>query len=216
MIRPGVAEILTSTHLMSGQDLVQRQTQHGLISVAAEACAILPKGALERGCVYQCVGSGATSLVWSLVARAISDGSWMALVDLPHAGLLSVREYGVALERLLCINTSRVTQHWSRMMGALVDGIDLVVTAPPRCSATDARKLTTRVKAQSAVLFVIGDTHDFPVDITLRIASSRWMFSGHARQREVTVITEGRRVYNMQAQKILLPRLSGHFLQVSC
>ncbi|MSO59460.1 MAG: hypothetical protein EXQ63_03950 [Ilumatobacteraceae bacterium] len=216
MIRPGVTDILTSSHLMSGQDLAQRKTQHGLISVADEACSVLPRGALERGCVYQCTGSGASSLVWLLVARAVSDGSWLALVDLPHAGLLSAREYGIALERLLCVDTSRVATHWLRMMGALVDGIDVVVTASPRCSAADARKLVTRIKAQSAVLFVIGDTRDFPVDITLRIASSRWMFSGHARQREVTVATEGRRVYGMQPQKMLLPQLSEHFLQVSC
>ena len=144
MIRPGLAAIPTSPHLMSGRDLAERNAEHGLLPVNNALHAVLPRGALERGCVYQCTGVGASSLAWALVAQAVSEGSWLALVDVPHAGLLSAREYGIALERLLCIDTSRVTAHWSRMMGALVDGIDVVVTASPRCSTADARTLSAR------------------------------------------------------------------------
>ena len=216
MIRPGLAAIPTSPHLMSGRDLAERNAEHGLLPVNNALHAVLPRGALERGCVYQCTGVGASSLAWALVAQAVSEGSWLALVDVPRAGLLSAREYGIALERLLCIDTSRVTAHWSRMMGALVDGIDVVVTASPRCSTADARKLAARVKAQSAVMVVIGNSYDFPVDITLRIASLRWIFSGHARQREVTIVTEGRRAYGIQPQLVLLPQSSDQLVQTTC
>ena len=65
-------------------------------------------------------------------------------------------------------------------------------------------------------MVVIGNSYDFPVDITLRIASLQWIFGGHARQREVTIVTEGRRAYGMQPQLVLLPQSSDQLVQTTC
>ena len=50
-----------------------------------------------------CDGSGATSLLFALLAEASAAGSWCAVVGLPRLGLVAAAEAGVAVDRLALV-----------------------------------------------------------------------------------------------------------------
>lgn len=200
---------LFGLHVMSARELALRQAEHGLFPVDATLASFLPRGGLQRSMVYQCAGPASMSLVWALVAAATQHGSWLCLVDMPNAGLLAAREYGVALERVVQVDTANDRPAWVRTVGALIDGIDIVVVRRPRCQPSESRKLSARAKAQSCVLIVIDPPEHFPCDVVLRTTDSNWVLDGHARERRVSVVLGGRRVHNAQRQSILLPSSRG-------
>lgn len=198
---------------MSASELARRQSEHGLFPVEGALAALLPNGGVQRSLVYQCAGSASVSLVWALVASATQHGSWLCLVDMPHAGLMAAREYGVALERVVQVDTTDARREraapWPRVVGSLVDGFDIVVACRPRCHPSEARKISARVKAQSSVLIVIDPPAQFPCDIVLRSTESRWVVDGRARERRVSVALEGRRAHHARTISVLLPDASG-------
>lgn len=204
--RPGA---LHGLHVMSARELALRQAEHGLFPVDATLASVLPRGGLQRSMVYQCAGPAAVSLVWALVAAATQDGSWLCLVDMPHAGLVAAREYGVALERVVQVDTASDRPTWVRTVGALIDGIDIVVAHRPRCQPSESRKLAARAKAQSCVLIVIEPPDHFPCDVVLRTADPNWVLDGHARERRVSIELGGRRVHNPRRMSMLLPSSYG-------
>jgi len=55
----------------------------------------------------------------------------------------------------LCVSGDNTSSVMSPVVGALVDGVDLVAVSSPVCSQSEARRIATRVKAQGAVLFVL-------------------------------------------------------------
>ncbi len=224
-----ISSQLISSHVMSARELALRQSEHGLFPVVEPLATVLPRGALQRSLVYQCAGSASFSAMWALVAAATQHGSWLCLVDMPHAGLVAAREYGVALERVVQVNTGSSTTAssttassttassktgksssvWLRTVGALVDGIDIVVINRPRCQPSEARKISARVKSQSGVLIVIDPPDHFSPDIVVRTTQSHWMIDGHARERRVSIVLEGRRAHHARPVSLLLPSSSG-------
>jgi len=168
-----------------------------LIPVDERVQPLLPGGSLQRGTVVSVEGtpgSGATSLLFRLVAAASSDGSWVALVGLDDAGLLAAAEAGVALERVATIPTPG--GQWPLVTAALLDAIDLVVVRPStRVRPQDARQLATRARERGGVLLVAGAWPE-GADIRLSAQRSRWsgLADGHGflRDRTVEVITGGR------------------------
>ena len=92
--------------------------------------AVLPGGGVRRGSVVGLEGPGSTSLLWSLLAPPTEAGSWAVLVGLPAVGLLAAADAGVALERLAVVAPPGGS--WATVLGALLDGFDLVVAAPDR------------------------------------------------------------------------------------
>lgn len=173
---------------------------------------------LERGRVHGVTGDAAASLVYALVAAASAEGAWCAFVDMPHAGLRAAHEHGVALERVVCIDTDR-SLSWGRVVGALTDGIDIIVARDPVCTAAEARKVASRVKAQGAVLIVQGAVQDskgavksaqsFPLDVLLTARTQSWSFGACALERTVRVTAEGRRIPAARGVTVLLPSASG-------
>ena len=114
--------------------------------------ALLPGAGLRRGTTVA-VGAapgvaGATSLALALAAGASQAGSWVAAVGLGSLGLVAAAELGVALERLVMVaEPGRDREGWASVMGALVDGFDIVlVAALGRLRPADARRLVARVR----------------------------------------------------------------------
>ena len=166
---------------------------------------------LERGRVHGVTGDAAASLVYALVAAASAEGAWCAFVDMPHAGLRAAHEHGVALERVVCIDTDR-SLSWGRVVGALTDGIDIIVARDPVCTAAEARKVASRVKAQGAVLIVQGavqSAQSFPLDVLFTARTQSWSFGACALERTVRVTAEGRRIPAARGVTVLLPSASG-------
>jgi hypothetical protein len=203
-------------------DLLERAGAHTALPVPAPLAPVLPMRGLERGRVHGVTGDAAASLVYALVAAASAEGAWCAFVDMPHAGLRAAHEHGVALERVVCIDTDR-SLSWGRVVGALTDGIDIIVARDPVCTAAEARKVASRVKAQGAVLIIQGAVQDskgavqdakgavrgFPVDVLLTARTQSWSFGACALERTVRVTAEGRRIPAARGVTVLLPSASG-------
>ena len=192
-------------------DLLARAGAHTALPVPAPLAPVLPMRGLERGRVHGVTGDAAASLVYALVAAASAEGAWCAFVDMPHAGLRAAHEHGVALERVVCIDTDR-SLSWGRVVGALTDGIDIIVTRDPVCTAAEARKVASRVKAQGAVLIVQGavqSAQSFPLDVLLTARTQSWSFGACALERTVRVTAEGRRIPAARGVTVLLPSASG-------
>ena len=199
-------------------DLLARAGAHTALPVPAPLAPVLPMRGLERGRVHGVTGDAAASLVYALVAAASAEGAWCAFVDMPHAGLRAAHEHGVALERVVCIDTDR-SLSWGRVVGALTDGIDIIVARDPVCTAAEARKVASRVKAQGAVLIIQGAVQDskgavqsaqsFPLDVLLTARTQSWSFGACALERTVRVTAEGRRIPAARGVTVLLPSASG-------
>jgi len=64
-----------------------------------------------------------------LLAAASQAGSWCAVVGMPSLSAVAAAEAGVVLDRLALVPYPG--PEWSTVVAALLDGIDVVVTAPP-------------------------------------------------------------------------------------
>ena len=164
---------------------------------------------MERGRIHGVRGDAAASLLNALVARATDEGAWCAFVDMQSTGLRAAHEHGVALHRVICVDTDRSPASWGRIVGALVEGIDIVVVRDPVCSPAEARRVASRVKAQGAILLVHGDLSSFPVDVMLTASTRTWQFRACAVSRRVQVSAEGRRMPGVRRAEVLLPSPSG-------
>lgn len=178
----------------------------GIVPVVPALRSVLPAGGLERGRIYGCTGDAQVSLLFAAASLATREGSWFAMVDMEHAGLQSAREHDVALQRVLCVSAGGV-RAWPLVVGALVDGVDIVAVASPSCRASDARRIAARVRASGAILFVLGRPGEIGVDIRLDSRTVSWHFDLHAQVRRVDVSVSGRRVHGGRCDLMHLPMM---------
>jgi hypothetical protein len=153
---------------------------------------LFPYGGPVRGSVVAVEGS--TALLLALAAAASAQGSWSAVVGLPTLGLAAVAEAGVDLTRFAVVPTPG--EQWSTAVAVLLDGFDLVIVrAPQRARAAEARRLAARVRDQRAVLLVTGSWPE-PVDLRIRLAAGEWtgIEDGYGRLtgRRCTLTSSGR------------------------
>src|SRR5581483_9661748 len=96
------------------------------LAVPGPLGGILPGGGLQRGSVVRIEGSpgsGATSLLVSLLAAATVAGEWAAVVDGEGVlGGLAAAEAGVALERLAVVRHVPAALY-GRVVATLLDGV---------------------------------------------------------------------------------------------
>lgn len=165
----------------------------------------LVPGGLVRGQVVSCRGAGARSVAFGLVREALADGAWLAIVDVATFGTDAAAEFGVPLERVVRVETaadSTSGSDWIDVMGAAVDGFDLVLTQVPaelhdrRPAAV--RKLRSRVHQKGAVVVTLGSPGALGGDIELETRRTVWTGlgngSGRLDRRVVEVQASGRRM----------------------
>ncbi len=132
----------------------------------------------------------------------------MAVVDVSTFGTDAAAELGVPLERVVRIDTgadqSSGTDHdWIDVMGAAVDGFDVVLTRVPaglrdgrRPAAV--RKFGSRLQQKGAVVVTLGAPGALGGDIELTTQRTVWAGlgdgTGHLRQRVIDVEAGGRRL----------------------
>jgi hypothetical protein len=141
------------------------------------------------------VAAGGSTLALLLLAEASATGSWCALVGAPGIGLAAAAEAGVELSRLALIPAPG--RAWSRVVGALVDGFDLVAVRPPeRFTPGDARALAGRARHHGSVLVSLGPWPG--ADLRLSCDDLAWdgLGAGHGRlrSRRLRVSARGRGV----------------------
>lgn len=163
-----------------------------LLPVVPELSALLPAGGLRRGSVVA-VTPGVRSLVLALLAGASASGAWAAVVGMPRLGLLAAAEAGVALERLALVPYPG--PEWPAVVAALLDGVDVVVVAPPDpVSGRLASRLAARARQRGGVLLPYGRWES--AELVLEAERGVWegLGDGHGRLRcrELTITAQGR------------------------
>jgi hypothetical protein len=163
-----------------------------VLPVAAEIAELLPwPGGIRRGATVAALGS--TSLLMALLAEASAAGSWAAAVGMPAFGALAAAEYGIDLSRLALV--SEPGPQWPTVVGALLDGLDVVIVATPTdVPAGTARSLMARARQRGAVIIT---TRPWPgCDVTIKLVERRWhglgQGRGRIRQQDVTLSATGR------------------------
>lgn len=181
---------------------------------------LFPDAGLRRGQVVGCGGVASRSLALAVVARAVADGAWLAVVGMPTFGVEAAIEYGVAPERVVLIDADGVDQ-WADRVAAAADGFDLVLTAAPRGAERRVRKVRQRLQARGVVMVVVpsGGEIEIGCDAELRVTSAIWhgIGSGHGRlmARRVTIESTGRRIPRPLRAECWLPSTDGRIDVVS-
>src|SRR6266498_2104689 len=203
--------------------MVRRASDHAagglgterLLPVAAELRGLLPGGGLRRGATVA-VDKDATSLLLALMAAASQAGSWCAVVGVPTLSAAAAAEAGIALDRLALVPNPG--PGWTGVVGALLDGLDIVVVAVPGPIApTVSGRLTARARQRGSVLVSYGDWRG--ADVTLDVVSSVWHGLGAGRGRlqcrELTVVVHGRGAVAVPRRaRVWLPRPTGLYAQL--
>ena len=152
------------------------------LAVPGPLGGILPGGGLQRGSVVRvegAPGSGATSLLLSLLAAATAAGEWAAVVDGEEVlGGLAAAEAGVALERLAVVRSVPAALY-GRVVATLLDGVTVVgATVPRGFRLSDARRLEARARERAAILVAAGP---WPGEARLRLRAEHVSWSGLGR-----------------------------------
>ncbi|NLU77476.1 hypothetical protein HCA58_03515 [Micromonospora sp. HNM0581] len=171
---------------------------HRVLPVRPELTGLLPSRGLRRGSTIAVGGgqvrsSGTTSLLLALLAEASRTGSWCAVVGMPTFGAGAAAEAGIVLDRLALV--PQPGPQWPTVVAALIDGVDVVVTAvPSTVSASVTDRLAARARQRGSVLVPYGRWDG--ADVTLQVVRGIWQGlgsgRGRLRRREVTVTASGR------------------------
>jgi hypothetical protein len=188
-----------------------------LLPVVPALRPLLPGRGLRRGTTVTVSRSAALAL--ALVAGASAAGSWVAAVGLPDLGIVAAAETGIALERLALVPAPG-SRAWPAVVAALLDAVDLVlVRAPARLPAAQARRLAARARERGAVLVPLGAWPE-PADLRLVVTASAWsgLGQGHGslQARRVEVLVAGRGAASRERRALLwLPSPDGAIAPVA-
>ncbi|MDH3300842.1 MAG: hypothetical protein OES24_10075 [Acidimicrobiia bacterium] len=184
--------------------LIRQQTENttalrALPEALAPLASILPMGGVQRGWSVGVDGHGAWTLAMGLAGWLMEADGWMAAVGLEDLGLVGAGEQGVALDRVLMVETPPPDQ-WPTVVAALVEAMHVVCVRPHhRIGRPEARRLQARAREQQAVLVHLdgGRTWPYPVDLALIGRSQQWdglgEGHGHLQGRRLLVEVGGRR-----------------------
>jgi hypothetical protein len=185
-----------------------------VLPVVAPLARLLPAGGLRRGTtVAVAAGPAATSLLWAVLVEASAGGAWVGVVGRPDLGLVAAAEAGMRLERLALVPAPG--PELLAVTSALLDGLDVVVTAVPRpVPAGERQRLTARARQRGAVLCVLGSWPG--ADVQLSCTDARWGGvgaglhggSGRLGQRQVEVRVLGRGMAPAgRVERLLMPAI---------
>jgi hypothetical protein len=155
--------------------------------------------------------AGARSLVLALLAEASTSGAWSVVVGMPGLGALAAAQAGVCLERLALV--PHPGPEWTSVVAALLDGLDVVVVAPPGpVPGRLASRLAARARQRGSVLMPFGRWEG--ADLTLSSGPGVWeglgAGQGRLRRRELTLTARGRGAAGRPRQvRVRLPDATG-------
>ena len=157
-----------------------------LVPVHESLRPLFPDGGLVRGRVHACSGSGGTTMAMAMARDAVVSGAWMAVVDVDTFGVDAASELGVALERVVRVDTGGdghtaddadavdradpavdPGRRWLEVMAAAVDGFDIVLATVPtawrtpegaRRASGGLRSLVARLQQRGSVVILTGPT----------------------------------------------------------
>jgi hypothetical protein len=172
-----IAQVIELSPMRHRDDVLAGE---GLLPVLPALRDLLPGGGLYRGSV---VTSGDWGLLpLALVAGAVADGAWCAVVGVPVIGMRAAAEAGVDPDRVLLV--AEPGPRWPQVVASLLDGFDIVLLRPPdQPSAPLRRKLEATARRYGSVLVVAGDWPG--AQSRLLVTDVEWtgIGAGHGRLR---------------------------------
>jgi hypothetical protein len=195
-VLPELRALLPGRGLRRGATVaVATVTPHGASSRDASPRDVLSRdtGAPVERSPRSTRSVGATSLLLALLAAASGAGSWCAIVGVPTLDAVAAAEAGLALDRLALVPNPG--PDWTTVVAALLDGVDIVVAAPPGPIAPSvAGRLAARARQRGSVLVSYGRWDG--ADITFDAVRAEWQGLGQGRGRlrcrQLTVMARGR------------------------
>ena len=181
---------------------------------------------LVRGQTVMCTGPASMSCAIALLVAPTQHGSWVAVVGVPSFGVLAAADMGVVLERTVFVDDPhRVGADSANVLGALVDGFDVVVTSGDFLSSLApslVRRFATRLQSRGAVCIVVDHTRFVAADLQIDTDVHAWtgIGDGHGRlcARRVSVGVDGRRHRGRDGRptrhEIWLPGPSGRLEEI--
>jgi hypothetical protein len=166
----------------------------GSLPVHPDLEPLLPwAGGMKRGVTVTVTGS--TSLLNLLISTTMTtNGSYAAVVGMHTYGVLAaVQDYGIPAGQLALV--PEPGPDWPTIVGALLDGLDVVVVQPPAdVPAALARSLSSRARQKGSVLI---PTRPWPgAELALEADTPTWHGlrdgSGRLRHCDLTVRSVGR------------------------
>ncbi len=186
-----------------------------VVAVGPVLAPLFPSAGLVRGTTVAVSGAAATSVAAALGSAASVAGSWVAMVGTADIGAGALDELGLVLERVVVV-PQVAPASWATVVGAFVDAVDLVyVQAPPRLSASLARRLGARVRERGAVLVALSSSWPGPADLRVVVEEVAWHGltgegGGRLQARELVVAVGGRgQAARPRRQRLWLPGPEG-------
>ncbi|MGH9045998.1 MAG: hypothetical protein ACRDVW_01655 [Acidimicrobiales bacterium] len=183
-----------STVQSQGQVLASER----MLAVGAPLAHLLPGAGLRRGSLVGVSGPGGSTLLFSLLAEPLGQGSWAGVVGLPDLGLEAAAQMGVDLARIALVPDPG--PNWSAIAAVLLDAMDLVVLRPSgHCRPADAHRLAARARERGSVLLVVRGGSPWPErpDVELTAEATGWeglgAGSGTLLRRPGRIVVSGRR-----------------------
>ncbi|GAA0732390.1 hypothetical protein Drose_29530 [Dactylosporangium roseum] len=179
-----------------------------MLPVLSELRGLLPGGGLRRGAT---IAVHTSSVLLALLVAASKAGSWCAVVGLPALSPIAAAEMGIALDRLALVPDPGT--EWTTTVAALLDGLDIVVAAPPGSIAPSVTgRLAARARQRGSVLMSAGTWAG--ADLTVAPVRGAWdglgAGRGRLRCREMTIQASGRGAAAAPREVTLwLPSLEG-------
>ena len=176
------------------------------LPVASGLHELLPRGALQRGTTVAAHGVGATSFSLALVAEAVRQGSFLAVIAPRSFGLGACLDFEIPLRRVVQFVLPEQGRSdggggagWAQLVAAIVEGFDAVIVADRRrVTGSQARQLGARVRERGTVLVRAGGP-SWPdaADLRYDLAAPTWqgLGAGHGQldSRVMRVQIAGRR-----------------------
>lgn len=187
-----------------------------LLSVAPGLEPLVGARGIQRGSTVAVHGcAGALTLSLALVAHAVQEGAWVAVVGGSWIGLAAVEEAGIALNRVVFVDQVD-RSNWTDVTAAVLDGFDVVILAhPPAPGSSVSRQLLARARERNAILMRVGGSR-WPdaADLRFDLVDTQWsglgQGHGHLAARVATVVAAGRRGASQERRhRLWLPDADG-------
>ncbi len=203
---------LADNHAMPVRSAASLSLGDHVLPVSPELLPLFPEGGLVRGRTVSCSGPAARSLALSIVMAAITGGRWLALVNLDDLPAEALMEFGIPLHRVVSVSSGSST---AEVIGAVLDGFEMVIISSGSISSALARRVAQRVRSREAVVITVGESRSSAVSPDLEFSTSDPLWSGigwgtgRLVSRRVRVERSGRRAQRPLILDLSLPAPSG-------
>lgn len=169
---------------------------------------LFPEGGLRPGSSYALPDSA--SLLLALIGAASRDGSWCAVIGMPHLSAEAAEGYGVDPARLALI--PRPAERWRQAVATASEVFPLVAVRPSSPAApAEAARIDARLRENGSCLLAVGSWPG--ASASLAMAAPEWQGLGRGHgllsSRAVTIQATGRRAPRPRSVRVLLPGASG-------